>query len=384
MIRVLLVDDEEDALDLLDILLGQIGGVEVVGRHANPLQAIEQLSRYPVDAVFLDNQMPGMKGTEAARAVREIYPHIPIVFTTAYAEYAVEAFEIQSTDYLLKPFTKERLRHAIERIKQSLSANSMEAFRNADAPYAIQCLGGFHVQVPDLWQLMSWKTKKERELCAYLVHHEGKPANTSSIIEALWPGYDLDKAKTYLYTCMSYLRKSLAEQSVPIRIAKTDQGFVASCEGLTADTAEFERLLRIALSEDETDERLYERMNRLYKGEYMEACDFGWASARQMEIKAKYIRALRKRYAHCRSSGQTAHAADSMQRVLALAPDSEADGRELIGLHLEAGKRNEALRVYLQLEQAVRVQLGAELEERTVRMLQSTMEQADGQGRGVR
>lgn len=384
MMRLLLVDDEEDALDLLEILLGQIGGVEVAGRYVNPVQAIEELANLSVDAVFLDNQMPGMKGTEAARAIRKRLPQIPIVFTTAYAEYAVEAFEIQSTDYLLKPFRKERLQDAVARIKQSLSVSSMEARMNASIPCAIQCFGGFHIQLPDNGnRTLAWKTKKERELCAYLVHHEGKPANTASIIEALWPGYDLDKAKTYLYTCLSYLRKSLSENHVPIRINKADQGFAAEWDGLTVDATEFERLLHRVLSDEATDERLYHQIQPIYKGEYMEACDFGWAAARQREIKTTYIRALRKWFSHFRHQGQTVFAVDSMQRVLTLSPDSEADGRELIQLHLEAGNRNEALRVFMQLEQAVRDQLGAELEEDTVRLLRQTMTQTEWQARGV-
>lgn len=380
MIRVLLVDDEEDALDLLEILLGQIGGVEVVGRYANPVQALEELSRRSVDAVLLDNQMPGMKGTEAARAIRAARPNIPIVFTTAYAEYAVEAFEIQSTDYLLKPFTKERLRDAVARIERTLEVSSREALGNDEAPCLIRCLGGFHVRSPDGGQRVSWRTKKERELCAYLVHHAGQPASSASIIEALWPGYDLAKAKTYLYTCMSYLRKSLAEQRIPIRIGKTDQGFVAECEGMSDDASAFERLLRLAASEEFPDERLFVRIDALYKGEFMEACDFGWATARQLELKESYLRSLRKRYAFYRERGEAAPAAESMRRILALAPDSEADGRELIALYLEEGNRNEALRVYLQLEQAVREQLGAELEERTIRLLRSETEPAESQG----
>ena len=70
--RVLLVDDEEDALHLLEILLRQIGDVEIVGRYVNPIQAIESLNASTVDAVFLDNEMPGMTGMEAARKIREI------------------------------------------------------------------------------------------------------------------------------------------------------------------------------------------------------------------------------------------------------------------------------------------------------------------------
>src|SRR5690348_4751314 len=103
MIRVMLVDDEDDALDLLEILLRQTGEVSVVGRYSDPVQAIEALTVTPVDAVFMDNEMPVMTGMEAARKIKKIQPHLPIVFTTAYSEYAVEAFEIQSIDYLLKP-----------------------------------------------------------------------------------------------------------------------------------------------------------------------------------------------------------------------------------------------------------------------------------------
>ncbi|MGG4144218.1 response regulator [Paenibacillus algorifonticola] len=380
MIRVMLIDDEEDALDLLGILLGQIGSVQVAGRYINPLQAIEALSYTPVDAVFLDNQMPGMKGTEAARIIRGMFPHMPIVFTTAYAEYAVEAFEIQSTDYLLKPFTIERLQNAVARIKQSLSESVFQARQRASMTPTVKCLGGFQLVFPGVTNKgLTWKTKKERELCAFLIHYAGKTVNTASIIEAIWPGYDLNKAKTYLYTCLSYLRKSLAEHHIPIHITKADQGFGVILDGVTVDVIEFEQLLSSTLAEAEMDERFYDKMNQLYKGEYMEACDFGWATARQLGIKASYVRVLRKWCAYFQSQGNYTLAVDSMQNLLSLAPDSEIDGRELIKLHLKMGNRNEAHRVCLQLEQAVRLQLGAELEEETLRLIGQTKDKTERQ-----
>lgn len=387
MIRVLLIDDEEDALDLLEILLGQIGGVTVVGRYVNPLealQALDALGRSQVDAVFLDNQMPGMSGTEAARVIREMQPHVHVVFTTAYAEYAVEAFEIQSTDYLLKPLMKERLQNAVARIRKSLTKAAEQERLNTSSSPGIQCLGGFHIQISGNGNgLLSWKTKKERELCALLIHHGGRPVNTASIIEALWSGHDLHKAKTYLYTCLSYLRKSLSENNIPITIHTTDQGFVALLNGVDVDVTQFESLLSRPLSAEGTNESGYDAMNRLYKGDYMEACDFDWAAARQMGLKMAYVRALRRWGGYYRSQGNAALVIDSIQRILAVVPDSEMDGRELIRLHLEAGNRNEALRVCLQLEQAVRLQLGAELEEETLRLLQ-TVNPKERQARGER
>ncbi|WP_240762016.1 response regulator [Paenibacillus thalictri] len=360
MIRVMLIDDEEDALDLLEILLGNIGNVEVVGRYLNPIQAVEAISQARVDAVFLDNQMPGMIGMETARKIRQMMPQMQIVFTTAYAEYAVEAFEIQSTDYLLKPLTVDRLQNAVARIKQTLSDSVFRTGMNVNIAPIVQCLGGFHILLPNADnKVLSWITKKEKELCAFLIHHDGKPASTASIIESLWPEYDLYKAKTYLYTCLSYLRRTLAENNVPISIHKADQGFVAVSEDeLKVDVSEFEQLLSDTISEKETDIRLYDKINSIYKGEYMEACDYRWASPRQAEIKTAYIRALRNGYAHFRSQGNMALAENSLQRLLTLAPDSEMDGRELIKLYLESGNRNEALRICLQLEKDVRFHLG--------------------------
>jgi len=382
MIRVMLIDDEEDALDLLEILLGQIGNVEIAGRYLNPLQAIEALGNAPVDAVFLDNQMPGMKGMQAARKIREVFPRMPIVFTTAYSEYAVEAFEIQSTDYLLKPFTVERLLNAVARIRQSLSESAIQARRSESLLPAVRCLGGFRIVLPGgTNKTLPWRTKKEKELCAYLIHHAGKAVHTASILEALWPGYDLSKAKTYLYTCLSYLRKSLSENRLPIQIRKSSQGFVADLDGLAVDSDEFEQLLSKALGEGETDDRVYDKMNRMYEGDYLEDCDFGWATARQLELKASFVRALRRGYESFRTQGNLALAADSLGKLLTLAPDSEKDGRELIRLHLKMGNRAEAHHVCRQLEQAVRVQLGTELEEETLRLFRETFDKPERQVR---
>ncbi|WP_145152796.1 response regulator [Paenibacillus xylanexedens] len=375
MIRVILIDDEEDALDLLEILLGQMGNVEIAGRYLNPIQALEDLSRTMVDAVFLDIQMPGMKGTEAARRIRSISPDLPIIFTTAYAEYALEAFEIDSTDYLLKPFTVNRLQTTVARITKNLYKQASSPELKKPSVPSVLSLGGFHiVSLGETGKEVIWKTKKERELCAFLIHHEGKRVSAAVIIEALWPGYDLEKAKSYLYTCLSYLRRSLTEHEVAIHIRKGNQGFSADLNDITIDVSQFETLLNRILAEEQMNEMHYDQMNEMYIGDYMDGCNFDWAIAKQLDIKSLYVRALRKWHVHYRSQGKLLFAADSLQRLLSLVPDSEIDGRALIKLYLDLNNRSEAYRVSLQLEQAVRVQLGTELEEETLLLVQKTIE----------
>jgi len=367
MIRVLLVDDEEDALSLLEILLERMEDVEVAGRYTNPVRAVEALRESPVDAVFLDNEMPGMSGMETARKMREIRPELPIVFTTAYSEYAVEAFEIQSTDYLLKPLAPARLENAVSRIRQAVSGTRT----GGDRPdVAIRCLGGFSIALPggDRSLTLPWKTNKEKEVCAFLVHHGEKHVDSALIIEAVWPAYDLHKAKTYLYTCLSYLRKNFQQHDLPLRIEKNGGGFAIRLNGASVDAPAFEELLDGILSAETPDERLYDRINGLYRGEYMEGCDYPWAEFKKEVITAKYLRVLRSMHHHFRRRGNGPCAEDCLRRVLAIAPDSEADGRELIRLHLEAGNRSEALHVYRQLEWMMSQQLGVGLEEETIRL----------------
>lgn len=142
MIRVVLVDDEEYALDMLEILLGEIGNVTVAGKFKNPLKMLEEINHINADAIFMDIDMPGIKGNDAARRLSEIKPDLKIVFTTAYAEYALEAFEIKAMDYLLKPIKLERLRNSVERIQSTLPKHIETTV--LDEPMIV-CMGDFSI-----------------------------------------------------------------------------------------------------------------------------------------------------------------------------------------------------------------------------------------------
>jgi two-component system LytT family response regulator/two-component system response regulator LytT len=123
-LRILVVDDEQLARDELCFQLGQIGGVEVVGQAANGIEAVEALKRLRPDIAFLDIQMPGLTGFEVARHVVGTGQATHVVFVTAYDQYAVEAFEVNAVDYLLKPVEKARLEQAVQRARRRLDAGA--------------------------------------------------------------------------------------------------------------------------------------------------------------------------------------------------------------------------------------------------------------------
>jgi DNA-binding LytR/AlgR family response regulator len=113
--RVLVVDDEKPARSELRFLLEREGaGVE---EAANAVEALELVEKHSFDAVFLDVEMPGSTGIEATPLVRGGVSSPPVVFVTAHAEYAVEAFAVEAFDYLLKPVDSERLARVLERLR---------------------------------------------------------------------------------------------------------------------------------------------------------------------------------------------------------------------------------------------------------------------------
>jgi len=116
-LRVLVVDDEKPARDLLREMLGDHGGVEVVGESADGFEAVRAVGDLKPDVVFLDIQMPKLDGFEVLQLIEG---EVAVVFVTAYDQYALKAFEVKAVDYLLKPFGEDRLATALERVRTRL------------------------------------------------------------------------------------------------------------------------------------------------------------------------------------------------------------------------------------------------------------------------
>ncbi len=116
-IRLLLVDDEYLALDLLENYIKQVPDLEILGKVKSPVKAIDILNKQLVDILFLDIQMPTLSGINLIKTLKQR----PVtIFTTAYAEHAVHAFEQDAVDYLLKPFSFERFLQGINKAKEQL------------------------------------------------------------------------------------------------------------------------------------------------------------------------------------------------------------------------------------------------------------------------
>ena len=113
-LRVMVVDDEQLAREELCYQLERVADVEVVAQAGNGVEALSAVERHEPDLVFLDIQMPGLSGFEVARRLLEREDDSPaLVFVTAFDQYAIEAFEVNAVDYLLKPVEGARLEQAL-------------------------------------------------------------------------------------------------------------------------------------------------------------------------------------------------------------------------------------------------------------------------------
>ena len=113
-VRTLVVDDEELARQVLRELLGAHSDIEVVAECRNGLEAVKAVAEYKPNLLFLDVQMPKLTGFDVLELIG---PEVPVIFVTAYDEYAMKAFEVHAVDYLLKPVGKARLAAALQRVK---------------------------------------------------------------------------------------------------------------------------------------------------------------------------------------------------------------------------------------------------------------------------
>lgn len=117
-LRAVVADDEQLAREELCFLLGHLEGVSVVGQASDGVEALAEIARLGPDVAFLDVQMPGLTGLEVARQLADQGTRVGVVFVTAFDQRAIEAFEVNAVDYLLKPVDPGRLEQSVARVRR--------------------------------------------------------------------------------------------------------------------------------------------------------------------------------------------------------------------------------------------------------------------------
>lgn len=182
MLRTLIVDDEVLARDLVRNLLGREGDVEVIGECDNGKDALVAINRLQPDLVFLDVQMPGYSGIDVGKRIDKTPPPY-VIYVTAYDRYAIEAFDVQALDYLLKPLQTTRFASAVQRARQALQREGRLA---GDGHLRVR-EGSRLLVVP--WSQILWLESANQYV---KVHTEGRVhllSRSLASLEKLLPGH---------------------------------------------------------------------------------------------------------------------------------------------------------------------------------------------------
>ncbi len=153
--RCLLVDDEHLALALLEKFVADTPGLEVVAACKSPIRAIELLQSEPIDLLFLDIQMPILSGLSLLKSVSRK----PVtIFTTAYPQHAIDAFDLDAVDYLLKPYSFERFTHAVEKAFVLLRQRAENASSKPDGYLTVKADRQWvKIPIADIRYIEGWK-----------------------------------------------------------------------------------------------------------------------------------------------------------------------------------------------------------------------------------
>ncbi len=286
LIRAIIVDDEQPAVEKMTRLLGDSGVVEIKGAFTDAASAVESLKNTMVDVVFLDIEMPSMSGMTLSQKLTEIDQNIAIVFTTAYSKYAVEAFRLDAMDYLMKPFDREQLKQTLDRIIQKKNIK-VGVYSNK-----IYCFDKFKVINEN--SKVSFRTAKAEELFAFFIDKYGAEVSRSEIIDQIWPEFDGDKAVDNFNSNLYYMKKALRNNGFKIEVERNKDKYKLMIDSGYCDYFEF--MSFISNEKDIKDNiiiRLEEAIN-LYKGEYLNGNDYTWAERNRLYLREKYIQLVFK------------------------------------------------------------------------------------------
>ena len=197
--QVIAVDDEELVLETLINAIKESPDITNVRGFVSCTEALQWVTSNPVDIAFLDINMRGMGGLTLAEHIMEMCPQCKIVFCTGYSEYAVSAFQMHVSGYLLKPITAQSVQKEIDHIKKECSKEKL---------LTVRCFGNFEVFYKG--ELLGFKRTKTKELLACLIDRRGAAVTTKQICAKLWEDNNNEARNVnYMYQLLDDLRHSL-------------------------------------------------------------------------------------------------------------------------------------------------------------------------------
>jgi len=355
--RVMIVDDERLALQSMMKHLKELGAFNITGVFQNPREAMDWVMRDAVDIAFLDIEMPEMSGMVLAERLMEIRPSIEIVFVTAYSHYAIDAFEINALDYLMKPVQRSRLEKTVRRLQER---THVEREAKKPEPQAmLGCLLNLHYRndAQDI-QTFQWRTTKAQELFAYLIHYRGHTVHKENILEWIWPEYELEKSTAHLHTTIYQIRRVIKQLGLDIQVKYQDEGYRLEQGSVLIDVEVWEQGIRSAPPVAPETLQHHHALLDLYRGDYLGDHRYIWAESERERLSMMWF-VHAKQVVDCHMQlGQYTEAMLLLQQLQERYPYVEDIYFGMMKIHAMHGNLGEVKRQYERLTWILQQELG--------------------------
>lgn len=360
------MDDEPLALLNMENLLKEFESIEVVKTYTMVKDLLSEGPTLDVDVAFLDVEMPDMNGLEIAQLLKNWNKNIFIVFVTAYRDYAVEAFEIQSFDYLLKPILKSRLKIVINRIQELFHQANSDPTLKQKSSLTINCFGEFSVFYED--KVIHWRTVKTKELFVFLFLNLNSYVPRDTIIDSLWNNTDYKKAKIQLHTTVSFLRKTLSSCGYLDVIEYINGCYILKLKDFQCDAYDLEIILNNKLETGIIDIEKAEKFIKNYQGEYMATLAYPWTIS-EINVKNKQVFQLLDYMADYYSETKDIKNRERiLHLILELNPYSDTTVQQLIQHYIEINDRVSIIRIYNNFKRTLLADLNVLPNQETTRL----------------
>lgn len=379
--KAILIDDEKAALVQMERLISKDGRIDVIGAFTTVREGLEYLSTCKADFVFLDIGMPEMSGLTAAEYILQLVPDIRVVYVTAYSEYAIEAFELNALDYLLKPVSATRFAKTVTRMLEIYHRknSAQSSLISKETEPAVVCFHRLELRggmTPGT--KLKWRTSKAQELFAYLLHNKGQWVSKDLLLDSLWPDYGPDKGMTHLHTSVYQIRKLLREWNNKAIIDFAQDCYRLTLEGSLTDVELFE--LKWAEAQDEltaSNDRLQhlESALRLYSGHYLEEHDYWWAKPRQEQLRQQYITLALAAAKEETSAGRESKAITRLMSARDKDPYSEEICRQILQASANLHDYQLLQSHYQAFEEMLKRELGTEPDSQTTALYEALLQQ---------
>ena len=255
MMITLSVDDSPSVTVIMTALMRRIDPDGTHFSAGSAAEAFEILKTEKADVIFLDVEMPGMNGIEAAQKIRSDYPEINIIFITGYKEYAFEAYQVFASGFLCKPVREKDVRLALENLR-----HPVELAQPVQQKLRVQCFGSFGVFCGK--DQVVFSRAKTLELFAYLVYRRGVMCTNGELVGILWENEPADDNK------FSYLRKLIKDLRDTLRDIGAEDVIKKewNCIGIHTEKLDCDYYNYLKGSNDKNDQ---------YRGSFMN--QFSWA-----------------------------------------------------------------------------------------------------------